>query len=868
MKNLKKVLALVLAVVMIFGVMSLTSATFTDDAKVTNTEAVEVMAALEILTGYTDGSYKPEGYVTREEMATIICKMLLGPNVAKTLTQGTSNFKDVEATRWSAGYIEYCANLGIIDGYGDGTFNPTGNVTIGEAAKMLLVAAGIKGTYTGADWLVNVTSAACTAGILPTDVDVRAAATRDQVALYAFNALTYCDNTTVVYNVYDETTGFKATYTDATQAGIAALMLGYGSGSAIVTTVTVADTSIGYKTFKLVGEAYTDAYGRPATLWYTDVNMNGNYDGKFVAGAFTIADEYVYLYVKEAAQVYTTPIDDVTFREMVASYNAMGLTVKESNYYATETAIPTKFINDSGYGVRTEVYVDYVTRTVNIVYIYEDVGVVTNIVSYPATASQGAYTEYTILYHYYDTTSSQMKTDTDTVRIWTSHVKDLIEEDTGSVEGNVTLGSVVIETYTRDFIEVKLANSISGVMTTYDVANQTAVVNGTTYNIADCAYSNGTADMFAAGLTAQFYLDQYGYIAYIDYTQAVEYAQANYVAVYDSKTSSGTSVAKYIEAQLVFADGTTKVVNVDKLVVGETTYTAANFEGMGYDTATGLVSGLALDVFTYTVNEVTGNYSLTWQADATGSATIFATQFFAKVGDKFPYLASNATTFVVRTGDSPLNYKWTVYTGFETLPTLTADATVTVVYKNSDDVVDLVYIVSNAANTKANDYVYITSTNYTFNYITPGVVTVTYPTSDGKGLTVEDPTDITAPGLYLVTEYTPTGAAADEKVTAVDSNYVVGAGRDGLFTVTNGSDAKTWHYTANSKLVVYVDGVKNDGYTFETLLHTSTAEYEYTVEAYVAPVLEINAAAGTVAPSQTTIDTLYVIITTNYTAAP
>ena len=121
MRNLKKVLALVLAVVMIFGVMSLTSATFTDDAKISNTEAVEVMAGLQILTGYTDGSYQPEGNVTREEMATIICKMLLGPEVAKTLTQGTSNFKDVAATRWSAGYIEYCANLGIIDGYGDGS---------------------------------------------------------------------------------------------------------------------------------------------------------------------------------------------------------------------------------------------------------------------------------------------------------------------------------------------------------------------------------------------------------------------------------------------------------------------------------------------------------------------------------------------------------------------------------------------------------------------------------------------------------------------------------------------------------------------------------------------------------------------------
>ena len=858
MRNLKKVLALVLAVVMIFGVMSLTSATFTDDAKVSNTEAVEVMAGLQILTGYTDGSYQPAGNVTREEMATIICKMLLGPDVAKTLVQGTSNFKDVAANRWSAGYIEYCANLGIIDGYGDGTFNPAGNVTIGEAAKMLLVAAGIKGTYTGADWLVNVTANATKAGILPTTVDVRATATRDQVALYAFNALTYSANPKIVYNVYDATTGFKATYTDATQAYMAKLLLG---ASAVVTTATVSDASLGYKTFKLVGEAYTDMYGRPATLWYTDRNMNGHYDGKFVNGAFTVADEYVYLYVHEATQVYTTPIDNVTFREMIASYNAMGLTVTEKDYNTSQTSTPTNFVNMSGYGTRTEIYVDYATRAVTIVYVYEDVGVVTNITSYPATAFQGAYTLYTIQGHYYE--NNELETWTATIKVWTSHVKDLIEKDTGSVEGNVTVGTVVVLTVTEDFLEAKPATSVAGVMTTYDRNNQTAIVNGTTYNIADCAFNNGTYEQFAAGLTAQFYLDQYGYIAYIDYTQAVSYAQANYVAVYDSKTSSGTSVTKYIEAQLVFEDGTTKVVTVDKIDGMTAAQVVADAANNGYVDATGLVADYTFDGFNYTVNETTGVYTLTKIKDADANATIRATQWFAQIAGAFPYVANNNTTFVVRTGNAVTGYKWTVYTGFEKLPTLLADATVTAIDKNRDNVQDLVYIVSDAANTAAHDYVYITSLNYTINYIAPGVVTVTYPTADGKGLTVEDPTDITATGLYLVTEYTPAGAAADGKVTAVESNIVKGPGAAGLFTVItdeNTGAEKVWHYTADSKLVVFVDGVPTDGYTFETLLASSAEAYEYTVKAYIAPQTVVQ---GNTVVATDWINTAYVTITTN-----
>jgi hypothetical protein len=651
---------------------------------------------------------------------------------------------------------------------------------------------------------------------------------------------------------------------------MAKLLLGE---SAVVTTKQLAEQSLGNKVFKLTSEAYTDKYGRPATLWYTDNNEDGHYNGKFNGTAFAVASEYVYLYVHEADQVYTTPIADVTFRELIATYNTLGLKV-----YCDESGTPTEITvansaqhNHSGFGTRTEIYVDAANGKVEIVYVNEWVGQVINVANYPATAYQGAYTQYTI-----KPLGTQPRSANVTVKVFTSHVKDLIEADTGTVEAGVTMGSIVVctdatnlsekETVAKTFVEAKLANSFSGVITSYDAANKAVVINGTTYNIAACAYTNGTAAEFKAGLTAQFYVDQYGYIVYTDYTQAVEYAQANYIALYDSKTSSGTAVAKYIEAQLVFADGTTKVVTVDK-IIGEskTVYTADGANGttaistLGYTAGTGLISTFDLDVLTYTVNETTGAYTLTYVADSKDGAEIFKTQYFAKINNEFPYLANNATTFVVRTGSNAANFKWNVYTGFESLPTLLSGATVTAVDKNNDGIQDLVYIVSDAANTVAHDYVYITSKNYTTTYVAPGVVTVTFPTSDGKGLVVEDPTDITEAGLYLVTEYTPAGAAADGKVALQACKAVAGPGANGLITI----GSKTWHYTADSKLVVYVDGVLTEGYTFETLLANSTKLYEYSVKAYVAPQTVVQ---GTNVVATDWINTAYVVITTNVTA--
>ena len=124
MRNLKKILALVMALVMSLSLVTIANAAdFTDNDDISYEEAADVMNAIGVIEGYEDGSFDPNGTLVREEAATLVTRMLLGSN-ASNLGIESSSFDDVAMTRWSAPAIEYCVSLGIIDGAGDGNFYP------------------------------------------------------------------------------------------------------------------------------------------------------------------------------------------------------------------------------------------------------------------------------------------------------------------------------------------------------------------------------------------------------------------------------------------------------------------------------------------------------------------------------------------------------------------------------------------------------------------------------------------------------------------------------------------------------------------------------------------------------------------------
>ena len=172
-------------------------AAFSDQSKIKNTEAVDACTALNIIGGYPDGSFKPEGNITRAEVTKMICVALNGGKNPAVSTNTTPTFSDVRNNAnaaWAEGYIESCAAQGIVSGVGGGKFAPNGNVTGVQLAKMLLVSLGYNSDnegFTGNAWATNVNVRAAQKGLYEglETMDTAAAITRDNAAQMVWNAL-------------------------------------------------------------------------------------------------------------------------------------------------------------------------------------------------------------------------------------------------------------------------------------------------------------------------------------------------------------------------------------------------------------------------------------------------------------------------------------------------------------------------------------------------------------------------------------------------------------------------------------------------------------------------------------------------------
>jgi len=189
---MKKLLALVLALVMSMSLVTISNAAFSDADKIDHSEAVEVLNTLGVINGMPDGSFAPAGNVTRAEMAKMISIIMLGNIDAAAFIGTTTDLKDI-AGHWAEGYIKYCYSQGVISGKGDGTFAPDENVTAVQAAKMLLVAIGYNSDvqgYVGADWSINVIRDAQLSKFFDKlSVASTKVLTRDEAAQMIYNAI-------------------------------------------------------------------------------------------------------------------------------------------------------------------------------------------------------------------------------------------------------------------------------------------------------------------------------------------------------------------------------------------------------------------------------------------------------------------------------------------------------------------------------------------------------------------------------------------------------------------------------------------------------------------------------------------------------
>ena len=191
MKNLKKVLALVLAFACAFTMFA--GAAFTDQADISQTEAVDMLSALGVINGYTDGSFKPDATITRAEAAKMIYTIWNGGNDDASAFEWKSVFNDVYSGHWAEGYINFCYTNGIINGTSATTFSPEEAVTGTQLAKMLLICMGYQADKSGLEGTgySQRTNALATQNGLYVDVasSVSNAMPRQYAAQIMYNAL-------------------------------------------------------------------------------------------------------------------------------------------------------------------------------------------------------------------------------------------------------------------------------------------------------------------------------------------------------------------------------------------------------------------------------------------------------------------------------------------------------------------------------------------------------------------------------------------------------------------------------------------------------------------------------------------------------
>ncbi len=328
---MKKLLAMVLALVMTLSLAVSANAAFKDADKVSDTyeEAVAVLNGMGVFKGYEDGSFQPQGNITRAEVAAIVYRVYTADvKDAKASMYATYNkFSDMTGAGWAQGYIGYCANAALVKGYPNGTFQPSGKVTGYEVLTMILRAIGYdkNNEFSGADWALHVAQTAQQAGVLDNvkGVDLNAPATRELVAELLFRAIAVAPMVT-----YTAAFGYQTVSFDTKKDN----------------KFFKDNETLGHKNFLLDSDVDADAWGRPTTVWFEDADKDLKHDDSETVYAtitatpdasFNVAttecDICAALGVKKSAdvvEIYTNGVkkgtDTLTATEAKAKLGAQG----------------------------------------------------------------------------------------------------------------------------------------------------------------------------------------------------------------------------------------------------------------------------------------------------------------------------------------------------------------------------------------------------------------------------------------------------------------------------------------------------------------------------------------------------------------
>lgn len=134
---MKKLLRVSLLLLIILTLSSAVVCAFSD----INDENADYLVSKGIITGYEDGTFKPDAFITRAEFSTVMCRALNLVDYAETL-KNEQMFSDVTTSHWASGYVNALAKKGIINGVGDGNFDPGSTVTYAQVSKIIASALG------------------------------------------------------------------------------------------------------------------------------------------------------------------------------------------------------------------------------------------------------------------------------------------------------------------------------------------------------------------------------------------------------------------------------------------------------------------------------------------------------------------------------------------------------------------------------------------------------------------------------------------------------------------------------------------------------------------------------------------------------
>ena len=259
------------------------SAAFTDQADIKATDAVDMLVALGVVDGFEDGSFQPNGTVTRAQMAKMIYVLRTGKSDASAYNNDKTSFTDINS-HWAAGYIKYCQSLGIIAGKSNTKFDPNGKVTAQEAAKMLLVTLGYnaeKAGLVGSNWASKTNALADENGLLKdVNTSFTAACPRQYAAQLIYNTVfaptvVWRDDAYQHTNVLDkdnQTVGEKYMNLVKETAGVL-----YACSEVEGKDYYTISTSAGQKTYNKVPTDVSELLGQNVKVLVKHDN-NGNYD--------------------------------------------------------------------------------------------------------------------------------------------------------------------------------------------------------------------------------------------------------------------------------------------------------------------------------------------------------------------------------------------------------------------------------------------------------------------------------------------------------------------------------------------------------------------------------------------------------------